>query len=268
MREQKRILVADIERDPEQPRKHFDEAELLALGQNMKAIGQQVPVIVYAVEQAVGEIRAKYQLADGERRWRAKQLSAEDFVYAVVLSEKPTATGLHIIQMSLEFHKVGLSAMEKSDFLHCIQEENGWSVNDIAANLHRKQPHISRLLGLQRLGLEARKALHEGLIDIERAHVVSMEPDHAKQLELLKAATECSRDELRRKARRVTVEPKVSAAKFTMPGYTISLSGKSIDLPTAVEVLSETVRVLKKSLSQNLTLDSVVRVMKDTAKAK
>lgn len=50
MREQKRILVADIDRDPDQPRKHFDEGELLALGENLKAIGQQVPVILIEVE--------------------------------------------------------------------------------------------------------------------------------------------------------------------------------------------------------------------------
>ena len=54
MREQKRIPVADIDRDREQPRKHFDEAELLALGQNMKAVGQQVPVIVVEVEVEEG----------------------------------------------------------------------------------------------------------------------------------------------------------------------------------------------------------------------
>jgi len=54
MREQKRILVADIDRDPEQPRREFDDAELLALGQNMLAVEQQVAVIVIEVEAEDG----------------------------------------------------------------------------------------------------------------------------------------------------------------------------------------------------------------------
>jgi ParB-like chromosome segregation protein Spo0J len=50
MSDQREIAVADIDPDPEQPRKRFDEAALLALAQNMKDIGQQVPVIVYEVQ--------------------------------------------------------------------------------------------------------------------------------------------------------------------------------------------------------------------------
>ena len=50
MREQRRILVADIERDPEQPRKHFDQAKIQALSQNMEAVGQILPIIVIEIE--------------------------------------------------------------------------------------------------------------------------------------------------------------------------------------------------------------------------
>jgi ParB family chromosome partitioning protein len=51
MREIKRVPIEAIMPDPDQPRKLFDEAELLALAENMKAIGQQVPIIVYCVNE-------------------------------------------------------------------------------------------------------------------------------------------------------------------------------------------------------------------------
>src|SRR4051794_31446658 len=135
MRETKRIPVVDIDRDVDQPRKDFDEADLLALGQNLQAVGQQIPVVVYPVGK-------RFVLLDGERRWRSSQLVGLRELDAVVLPEKPTATALHIVQMSLEAHKVGLSAMERSDFLHRIREENSWSVNDLAAHLSMKQPLV------------------------------------------------------------------------------------------------------------------------------
>jgi len=261
MREQKRILVADIEPDPDQPRKHFDESELLAIGENMKAIGQQVPIIVYPVN-------GKYRLAEGERRWRAAHLVDLNELDATVLPEKPTATAIKIMQMSLDVHRANLSAMERSDFLHRIKIENDWSINEIARQLSMKQPLVSKLIGLQRLCPEARKALHNGAIDIERAHVVSQESDHAKQQELLKAATQCSREALRRHARGVVVEPKASSAKFTMPGGVIvGVQGKDVTLTLAIEVLTETVRILKKGLSQGLDITTQQRVMRDTSKA-
>jgi ParB family chromosome partitioning protein len=55
MRELKRIPISSLRPDPDQPRQHFDEAELLALAENMKEHGQQVPVIVYQVEEAEPE---------------------------------------------------------------------------------------------------------------------------------------------------------------------------------------------------------------------
>jgi hypothetical protein len=50
MREQRRILVSDIVPDPEQPRKHFDDEELLALGENMLAQDQLLPLLVLEIE--------------------------------------------------------------------------------------------------------------------------------------------------------------------------------------------------------------------------
>lgn len=51
MRELKRVPVSSLRPDSEQPRKEISEAELIALAENMKKHGQQVPVIVYQVDE-------------------------------------------------------------------------------------------------------------------------------------------------------------------------------------------------------------------------
>lgn len=53
-----------IDRFDGQPREHFDEEDLTALGKSMKAIGQLIPIQV----KQKGD---RYQLVEGERRWRA-----------------------------------------------------------------------------------------------------------------------------------------------------------------------------------------------------
>src|SRR3989304_605543 len=99
VREIKEIDVGKIKRDEQQPRKRFDEAELLALGQNMLAHGQLLPAIVYWCAAL-----AVYILLDGERRWRAAQLVGMKTLAAIELTEKPTAAALHVLQMSIEAH--------------------------------------------------------------------------------------------------------------------------------------------------------------------
>src|SRR5258708_36550788 len=115
------ISIGNFVLDPEQPRKLFDQAGLLALGQNMKAIGQQVPVICYPVDD-------KYRICDGARRGLASKPVGIEQLLALVLPQKPDAATLHIVQMSLEVHKGGLSVMERSNFLSRIRAANGWPI--------------------------------------------------------------------------------------------------------------------------------------------
>jgi ParB family chromosome partitioning protein len=169
MRDREQIPVEKLMPDPDQPRKHFDEGELLALGENMLAHGQMVPLIAY---MAPGS--KLYTLLDGERRWRAAQLVGIKQLDVIVLGERPTPLSLHVLQMSLEAHKVGLSLMERSNFLSIIKEENKWSVNELAASVNMKQPLVSKLLGFQKLCPEVRQLLHDGTLDIEKTQRLSL----------------------------------------------------------------------------------------------
>lgn len=263
MGEIRRIAVAKISPDPDQPRKAFDEGELIALAENMKAHGQQVPVIVYGSDP--------YMLLDGERRLRAKMLGGSKEIDALVLAEKPSVSALHVLQMSLEAHKVGLTAMERSNLLRRMQEENGWGVAELTANLHMRQPTVSKLLALQRLDADVQAMVQNGEVDIERAYVVSQE-EPEKQKELLKAGL--SREELRQRVRnggagggKRSEEKRIRTARFAVAkGLTVSVQGEELDLSRAIEVLMEAVRELKKGQSQGLTIESQIRVMRDRAR--
>jgi len=271
MRELKRINVAEIERDVEQPRKLFDEQEVLALGQNMAAHGQQVPVIVYCPEIVPGNVQARrYRLLDGERRWRGGQLAGVTELDAIVLPQRPTQTALHLLQMSLEAHKQGLTAMERSNLLHRIRTENNWQVSDLAEKLHMKQPVVSKLLAYQKLDPSIQAMLHQGEIDTERAFILSQEPDPAKQKELLKDAGRLTRDQLRQKAKGDGKgAAKTSNARFPLStGLCVTVQGRDVTLAAAIDAMLETVKELKKGQGQGLDITTAQRVMRDRAKAK
>ncbi|MBD4885583.1 ParB/RepB/Spo0J family partition protein, partial [Xanthomonas citri pv. citri] len=70
-----RIKLADIERDPKQPRKRFTQADIDALAENIKERGVKLAISVKTHPTKPG----KWLINDGEVRWRAsKQAGVED----------------------------------------------------------------------------------------------------------------------------------------------------------------------------------------------
>ena len=256
------ISISNFVLDPEQPRKLFDQAGLLALGQNMKAYGQQVPVICYPVD-------GKQQICDGARRVLASKPVGIEQLLALVLPEKPDAATLHIVQMSLEAHKVGLSVMERSNFLNRIREENRWSVSELAGQLHMKQPLVSKHLACQRLDTGIQNLLHTGGLDLEKAFIISQEPDFERQREMVKLYAHLPRDQFRQKTKPVakTDQVKVKRARFALPdGTTVTVHGPELTLASAIECLLQTVKELRRSQAKNLDITKAQNLMKKAEK--
>src|SRR3954451_1265787 len=78
------IPVDLIAANPDQPRRHFDEATLAALAESIRQRGILQPVLVRPVPGGT------YELVAGERRWRAARLAGFDVVPAVVRAHGDT----------------------------------------------------------------------------------------------------------------------------------------------------------------------------------
>ena len=62
------LNLSDIEPDPDQPRRTFDDKELASLSESIQAMGVIQPIVVIKNGR-------KYQIVAGERRWRAAKLA-------------------------------------------------------------------------------------------------------------------------------------------------------------------------------------------------
>lgn len=67
------LRVADIEADPDQPRKTFDQEGIESLAESVAAEGLIHPIVVRSIPGKKG----KYQIIAGERRWRAHKYLEE-----------------------------------------------------------------------------------------------------------------------------------------------------------------------------------------------
>src|SRR4051794_29118869 len=75
--ELRELPVVDVQPNPDQPRKHFDDEALRALADSLGERGVLQPVLVRPVPGG-------FELVAGERRWRAAQLAGLETVPAIV----------------------------------------------------------------------------------------------------------------------------------------------------------------------------------------
>ena len=74
------IRISDIEPNPDQPRKTFDESELLSLSASIAEYGLLQPILV----AESGVLAGTYRIIAGERRWRASRMAGLDEIPCVI----------------------------------------------------------------------------------------------------------------------------------------------------------------------------------------
>jgi ParB family chromosome partitioning protein len=78
MSEMAEVAIADIEPNPLQPRREFDEETLAELSASIAQLGVIQPVTLKRREDG------KYMIISGERRWRASQMAGLETLPAYI----------------------------------------------------------------------------------------------------------------------------------------------------------------------------------------
>src|SRR5881275_1104616 len=134
------VVLADVQPNPDQPRKHFAPDKLAELADSIKARGLLQPIIVRRVESG-------YQLLAGERRFRAAQLAGLDKLPALIrAADDPLEVAL-IENLQRE----DLSPLEEAEGLALLIERHGYSHREVAELLGKSRPYVSNTLALTRL---------------------------------------------------------------------------------------------------------------------
>src|SRR5436309_6209092 len=134
------LALADVQPNPDQPRKRFAPDKLAELADSIKARGLLQPIIVRRVESG-------YQLLAGERRFRAAQLAGLDKLPALIrAADDPLEVAL-IENLQRE----DLSPLEEAEGLATLIERHGYSHQALAELLGKSRPYVSNTLALTRL---------------------------------------------------------------------------------------------------------------------
>jgi ParB family chromosome partitioning protein len=108
------LLVDEVDPDPEQPRRHFDEAALNDLAADIARRGVLQPLVV----QPVGD---RYRIVVGERRWRASKIAGRPRVPCLI--RNLDAQQVREAQLVENVIRQGISDIERGLALRRLYEE-------------------------------------------------------------------------------------------------------------------------------------------------
>jgi ParB/RepB/Spo0J family partition protein len=248
--------------DPKQPRKHFPEIPLRALGESLK-VRQNDPV----------QAKPDGTLIDGERRWRAAVLVGLEKLDVIVTDAALTDTQVHVVRLTSFFHREDLSAFEK--WLACAELMCGnpsWRMQDLSEALQIDPSMATRLLSPSKLVPEWQDALKAGTVGISDCYAASKLTDEVAQRQLLALKLAgASRDQLEQAGRRQrTATPaapvKVGRLRCVLPsGFQVVVSGDGVSLESSIDALNDAVKEMRRAKDLGYTAKTFAACMKDKA---
>lgn len=169
------IAITDLDPNPNQPRRTFDEGALAALAESIRGVGVLQPVLV---KQA----GMRYQIIAGERRFRAARIAGYKTVPCIVRDytreEQLEAALIENLQ------RENLNPMEEAEAVQRLMKECGYTQENAAQRLGKSRPAVANLLRLLTLPEDIRQLIQEGKLSEGHGRVLAGVERIARKREL------------------------------------------------------------------------------------
>lgn len=169
------IEISKITRNPNQPRKNFDETALQELADSIKQNGVLQPILVR-------KIGGKYQIVAGERRYQASKLAGLKEIPAVVrdIDDK------EVFQLALieNLQRSDLSPMEEAKGYRQLIDSQGLTQEGLAKILSKSRSAIANTLRLMDLPTVVQEMIEQGLLTAGHARAILAVPTEEGRVEL------------------------------------------------------------------------------------
>ena len=159
------LPLREIEPDPAQPRKQFDDDALNQLADSITENGLLQPIAVRPKKLGTG-----YIIIAGERRWRAARLAGLDEVPVIIKDvSDEQAAALALIE---NLQREDLNPIEVAEGCHQLIEKYGLTQETAANKLGKSRSSVTNSLRLLALPQEVRHKVSEGILSAGHAKVL------------------------------------------------------------------------------------------------
>jgi len=158
--ELRQVLLADIERNPYQPRTVFDDEKLAELTASIQEVGVLQPILLR-------EQNDQYELIAGERRWLAARRAGLSSIPAVVKKIQDIESFEQAIIENL--HREDLNPIDEAVAYHRLVDEFSMTQQQVAERVGKSRPSIANALRLLHLSSEVQRLIMDGALSAGHA---------------------------------------------------------------------------------------------------
>jgi len=173
--EPKEIDIGLIDRNPDQPRKIFEETALQELADSIKSHGVIQPIIVK-------ENEGRYVIIAGERRWRASRLAGIKTIPCVV--KNYTEREISEIAIIENLQREDLNPIESAKAIRNLINQYDLTQDEVADKIGKSRPAVANTLRLLALPENIISLVENNKITAGHARALLAVDDSAKQKEI------------------------------------------------------------------------------------
>ena len=172
------IALSQIEPNPDQPRREFDEEALQELADSIKNLGIIAPITLRQVSAD------RYQIIAGERRWRASKMAGLQSIPAYIR----TVEDENVMEMALveNIQREDLNAIEIALAYQHLAETTGMTQARISERVGKSRAAVTNYMRLLKLPAQVQMALKDREIDMGHARALLSLESPTQQIKLFK----------------------------------------------------------------------------------
>ena len=174
----KKINISQIQPNPSQPRKNFNEANIKELATSIKNQGLIQPIVVRLIEND------NYQIIAGERRWRASQIAGLHEVDCVVKETNED----EVLEAALieNIQREDLNIIEEANAYKGLINLKNITNENLAKIIGKSSSHVSNTLRLLELDEKIQNMVIKGDLTMGHARALIGVPDaYEKAMEIV-----------------------------------------------------------------------------------
>ncbi len=169
------VSVYDIDTNPDQPRKTFDEEKLKELAASIRTHGIVQPLILYGQGD-------RYTIVAGERRYRAARLAGLKAVPAVITDKEEHE--LQEVSLIENLQREDLNPVEEAAAIRFLMVQHNLTQEEVSSRIGRSRPAVTNALRLLNLPESVQGMLKDGTLSAGHGKMLAGldDPEKAEKL--------------------------------------------------------------------------------------
>ena len=168
----KEVPISQVKPNPNQPRKVMDEDSLADFAESIKQQGVMQPITVRRVADG------GYQIIMGERRWQAARIAG--LTNVPVIERQASDSEAMVLALVENLQREDLNPHDAAVALRSLQEEHGFSQEEVASAVGKSRATISNSIRLLNLHESVQELLRNGELEEGSARALLGLPEQSQ----------------------------------------------------------------------------------------